>query len=270
MQNCNGRLTTDSPTIRLKLWAESGRCKSQKWLSEMLESNDFLKRNRYFFENDRHKLWGRFFNSAIDHFGYFDSRKILFFEKMKWIFFQLLVWSNYLVHGPWVIKDRIMPNWSWKCKQWVVDLEISGLIWNVEISFDPGNGTNQFPIRSPRFFIRLFPNQFKRVQDQVIMQQNGNFTQVRYFFYSCSHWLPNLIGCSLQSISLNPSSDPQTSANDSKANLRIFITGNEDSYRIWLHANFCKYSRSKHHRHGRESSYQIIRNQKRNRTFFQK
>ena len=34
-----------------------------------------------------------------------------------------------------------------------------------------------------RFFIRLFSNQFKRVQDQVIMQQNGNFTQVSFFFY---------------------------------------------------------------------------------------
>ena len=193
-QNCNGRLTTDSPTIWSKFVVESGRCESHKWLSEMLESNDFLKRNRYFFENDRHKLSGRFSNSAIDDFSYFDWVKIwlkknIIFEKMNWFFCSAAGMVE--LSCPWVIKDRIMRNWSWKCKQRVIDIGISGLIWNVEIRFDQGiNGTTQLPVRSRRFFIRLFPNQFKRVQDQVIMQQNGNFTQV--FFDTCSHWLPDL------------------------------------------------------------------------------
>ena len=37
--------------------------------------------------------------------------------------------------GPRVIKNRIMPNRDWKYEQWVIDLGISGLIWDDKIHF---------------------------------------------------------------------------------------------------------------------------------------
>ena len=56
------------------------------------------------------------------------------------------------------------------------------------------------------------------------------------------------------------------SSNQFKADFRISFTGNEDSHRIWLHADICKYFSRKHNRHGRQSGYKIIWNQKRNGT----
>ena len=87
--------------------------------------------------------------------------------------------------------------------------------------------------------LEIFLNHFKRVQDQVILHQNVNFTQVCSFSFLLA-FIIKIISAPVPS-------------NKSKANFRIFITKYEDCHRIWLYADICKYSGCKHHRYGRKS-----------------
>ena len=119
-----------------------------------------------------------------------------------------------------------MPNRDWKYEQWVIDLGISGLIWDDKTTWDGPLGSlsslfNREPVAlefedsiffhavhsdgplsavQKSFasigvdeFLRPFSSHLKRVQDQVIMQQNGNFTQVSFFIDTISDWSANLI-----------------------------------------------------------------------------